>query len=200
MTHIRNRTNKPVSAAIAAILLSAGLGTSALAGETSQSEWQGELHDAWVDGKVETSFALNRYLNPFAINTDVSDGVVVLSGTVESEIDRDLAGEIARSIDGVTEVKNRLEIAKTDDKKDKNDAPTLGERVDDATTAARVKYALLASDSTAGFDIDVDVERGTVTLSGEVESSQERQLAERIAGNAEGVKEVVNHLEIAKQS
>jgi osmotically-inducible protein OsmY len=204
----RKKLYRTMSAAIATTTLCMGLSAQTLAGDGShQSQnWEGEMRDAWVDGKIEASYTLNGYLNPFAIDTDVKNGIVFLSGSVESQVDKDLAAEIAASIDGVKEVRNELivksESADTERTADRNagDNRDFGDRVNDATTTARVKFELLANDSTEGLQINVDTVNGTVFLNGEVASDQERELAERIAGNAEGVHDVENRLQVASQS
>jgi hyperosmotically inducible periplasmic protein len=53
---------------------------------------------------------LNAHLNAFSIDTDVENGKVHLTGAVESDIDRDLAGEIVKGTDGVVDVQNDLKI------------------------------------------------------------------------------------------
>ena len=42
------------------------------------STFEGEARDAWITGKIEGAYVLNGYLNPFAIDTDVQNGVVHL--------------------------------------------------------------------------------------------------------------------------
>jgi osmotically-inducible protein OsmY len=191
--------------AIAALALSAGLSAAAFAGDdrSKADEWQGNAHDAWLDGKIETSYTLNRYLNPFTIDTKVKNGVVTLSGEVDSKIDKELAEEIAKGTEGVTKVHNELQVvAGTRDanQQQSGNARDFGDFVDDATITARVKYALIANDSTEGLSIDVDTMDREVTLSGEVSSAQEKQLAERIAGNVDGVADVNSELKVAGQS
>jgi osmotically-inducible protein OsmY len=189
----------------AALALGAGLSLTAVAEEeiSKADEWQGEAHDAWIDGKIEVSYTLNRYLNPFAIDTEVENGVVTLTGEVDSQIDKDLAEEIAKVTEGVTEVRNELVVeAGTRDANERqyDDHRDFGDFVDDATITARVKYALIENDSTEGLSIDVDTRNGTVTLSGEVDNAQEKQLAEQVAGNVEGVEEVTSKLTVAGQT
>lgn len=214
-----NKTMKTMyrttTAAIAATALAAGLSTAAIAGNegheksgemananATRQDWQGEMKDAWIDGKIEASYSLSSYLNPFAIDTHVKQGEVTLSGTVESEIDRDLAEEIALGIEGVSKVHNDLQVADETDRPNAAEkmASDFGDRFNDATLTARVKFALLANDSTEGLSIDVDTENGKVFLKGEVKSAQESELAERIASNAEGVSTVENRLTVAGQS
>lgn len=76
----------------------------------SADTFEGKTKDAWLTGKVETIFLLNRHLNGFKIDTDIENGIVVLTGTVESDIDRDLAETLAESVDGVVDVRNMLEV------------------------------------------------------------------------------------------
>lgn len=60
----------------------------------------------------------------------------------------------------------------------------------------RLEGALDFNSYFASSDVDVRVDRGAVTLSGEVPSAMERQFAEKVAGRIEGVKSVKNNIEI----
>lgn len=193
----RHLASRPVTAVCSALMLAAVTATPALAGDdsTKGQAWEGAAHDAWVDGKIEASFTINRYLNPFTIDTSVNDGVVTLSGKVESEIDKNLAGEIARGTSGVKEVRNELEVVPGSREAGK-DSRDFGDYVADATLTARVKYALIANDSTKGLSIDVDTSMGNVTLKGDVDSNEEKQLAGHIAHNVNGVETVDNQLKV----
>ncbi len=97
-----------IKLALPALLLTAGISANAMAGQSA--DWKGEARDAWIDGKIETSYMLNSYLNPFKIDTHVANGKVVLTGEVDSQVDKDLAAEIAQGIDGVTGVDNELMV------------------------------------------------------------------------------------------
>lgn len=183
----------------AALIAAASLtGTQALA--DSGDLFEGSAKDAWITGKIETVYTLNRHLSPFAIDTDVDHGAVHLTGTVESDIDRDLAGELAKNVVGVTEVRNDLTVdASKAGATESASARTKGRRdfgswVDDATTTAAVKSKLLGNPNTKGLKIDVDTEDDVVILSGRVKSSAERDLAEQIARNTGDVEEVRNNL------
>lgn len=185
----------------AAALIAAASFTGAQAFADSDKSFEGSAKDAWITGKIETVYTLNRHLSPFSIDTDVENGIVYLTGTVESDIDRDLAGELAENVEGVTEVNNELMVdagdAGTD--RDNGNANSQGRRdfgswVDDATTTAAVKSKLLGNSNTKGLQIDVDTENDVVILSGRVESTAESDLAEEIARNTGDVDEVRNNL------
>jgi hyperosmotically inducible periplasmic protein len=162
--------------------------------------FEGATQDAWITGKIETVYTLNRYLNPFRIDTDVANGIVTLTGTVESDIDRDLAGELAKGIDGVVDVENQLVVDASH--RPNHDAAVeteagrrdFGTWVDDATTTAAVKSKLLANPNTEGLQIDVDTSHDVVTLSGRVDSDEQKNLAEELARNTGDVDDVHNQL------
>jgi hyperosmotically inducible periplasmic protein len=160
---------------------------------------EGPAREAWIMGKLEATYALNPHLSAFAIDTDVKDGVVTLRGTVESDIDRDLAGEIAKGVDGVTEVNNQLQVA-TDVKAASGEGQRrqeFAQWVDDATTTAAVKTKLIRNENIRARESNVDTENEVVTLTGRVSSNEERQLAEQLARNTEDVSDVRNELVVA---
>jgi len=185
------------SAAASAVLISALCAPAFAAGERGAGD---KIEDAWIDGSIETAFLFNTHLNNFKIDTDVNNGVVTLRGTVESDIDRDLAEEIAKGVEGVARVDNQLVVGAVEpEDRDRAEAQSRDFRqwAADATTTAEVKAKLLANDNTEGLAIDVDTRANVVTLSGKVDSKEEAQLAEQIADNVDGVAEVQNELTIA---
>merc|ERR1712071_513945 len=94
------------------------LGTTAMGAQASN--WENESKDAWIDGKAETVLLMNTNLNNFDINTDVKNGKVVLTGKVDSELDKELAEELVLSLDGVSDVENNLTVVKNMDMEDKD--------------------------------------------------------------------------------
>lgn len=173
--------------------------------EQRADEAQTAVHDAWLDGKLESALLFNEYLDSFDIDTDVKGGVAYLNGVVESDIDRDLAGEIAESIKGISDVENHLVVdqaAATLAQRDEAamERSSFRQRVLNATLTARVKTELLLNSNTSGLAINVDSEDGVVTLSGEVKSGEERELAALIAGNAEGARSVQNRLKVTSNA
>ncbi len=181
-------------------LLVTGLLASALVSmQAFGIEREGAAKDAWIDGRLEAVYSLNRHLSAFAIGTEVDKGIVLLTGSVGSDIDRDLAGEIAKNVDGVVEVNNKLHIVAG-----AHAPPPAGTDrsfvvwIDDATTTASVKSRLLGNPNTAGMQIDVDTRGDVVTLSGEVVSAEEKALAEELTRSTGDVKDVRNQLVIRK--
>jgi osmotically-inducible protein OsmY len=77
----------------------------------------------------------------------------------------------------------------------KNDRST-GQYVDDKSVGMRVRSALGDSPDYKFSDVNVDVFRGTVQLSGFVNSSAQKSKAADIAKGVEGVKDVANNISV----
>jgi len=65
-----------------------------------------------------------------------------------------------------------------------------------AVTTSKVKSALALSKNVSAFDINVDSSGGVVTLRGTVPSQESRRIAEEIARDTDGVKEVKNQISV----
>lgn len=70
------------------------------------------------------------------------------------------------------------------------------QQISDAELTAAVKTRLTANPDVAARNIDVDTLEGVVTLSGRVASMKEKQEAEEVTRNTQGVKKCVNRLEV----
>jgi len=164
---------------------------SVMAQETSSSE----VTEARMEGSIATAFALNRHLNPFRIDVQVQDRTAILTGAVEDGVNRDLAEQLALSIEGIDKVDNQLTV---DTDVDQSDAErtSLANSLNDATTTATVKSKLLWNRNTQGLDIGVSTRNSVVTLTGEAHSEAARELAERLADNTEGVRDVINEIAV----
>lgn len=72
----------------------------------------------------------------------------------------------------------------------------LGETIDDATIATRVKTALINAPNVGALAIDVDTFKGIVTLSGRAKSPDEATKAVDVARTVGGVREVKSTLQV----
>ncbi len=68
--------------------------------------------------------------------------------------------------------------------------------VDDSAITAAVKAKLAAEQAATLTGVNVDTHQGTVSLSGTVESEATKQRAAALAREVEGVREVVNNLQV----
>jgi hyperosmotically inducible protein len=93
-------------------LLFAALMVSAL-GCATQSEPQSAgayMGDSWVTTQVKTAILNEPSLKVLQINVETYKGVVQLSGFVDNAASQAKAVEIARSVKGVTSVKNDMRL------------------------------------------------------------------------------------------
>ncbi|MFN4263946.1 MAG: BON domain-containing protein [Thioalkalivibrionaceae bacterium] len=68
------------------------------------------LEDASITARVNTAFVVHSHLSGLAIAVETSNGVVTLSGTVESDAEKALAEGAARDVSGVNDVHNAIEV------------------------------------------------------------------------------------------
>lgn len=158
------------------------------------------LREARQEGSIWTAITLNRHLNPFTIDVDVEGGTAILSGSVESDIDRDLAEQVALGIDGIEKVDNRLKVDPATQPREPGTERDLAQRIEDATLTATIKSKLLWNSNTEGMDVNVDTRAGVVTLKGEARSPEAKELAGRLAANTDGVSDVNNLLSVSAAS
>lgn len=78
-------------------------------------------------------------------------------------------------------------------------AQRTGEAVSQAALTAKIKSKMALDDYVKARTINVDTEGSSVTLTGTVQSEQERQRALRLAGETEGVTRVVDKLAVVNR-
>lgn len=170
--------------------------------QDSEQTWQDSksaFKDGWIESKVETALILNKHLNSFDIDIRVDSNMATLEGEVFSDIEKELAENIALGVEGIDSVTNKIRVV---EKPAKVAQPTTSEGrnfaqyVEDVSTTAAIKAELLASKSIEGLNIDVDTLNDKVTLSGKVNSPEQKALAQAIAAKHNDVKGVINNLQV----
>lgn len=149
--------------------------------------------NAWKAGLIDGAFLFNEHLNHYHIHTKVNGNSAQITGVVSNPIERALAEQIALSVDGIDHVKNELEINTTSAKES---APAGEPFFTDAAVTTKVKSQLLANTETNGLNIEVKASGNIVTLTGEVPSGVEKELAYYITRNTGGVRRVINKIEV----
>lgn len=150
------------------------------------------LSDEWKEVSIASRINMNDVLEHYNVETEVKNNVAVLTGQVSSSVEKSLAEEIAKNVDGVVNVVNNISVdeAMLHGKRD----TTLGQKISDATTTARVKSRLLWSSGVPGMNINVETNNGNVSLAGEVPLPSQKELAEKLASNTSGVRYVQNNI------
>jgi len=120
-------------------------------------------------------------VQPNEIGVMVKDGVVTLTGWVDSYLKKMAAEEAAHRVRGVKAVANDIEVR----------LPGSAERTD-ADLAKAVITALKWQAAIPAGTLDVTVSQGWVTLKGEVEFGFQKRFAERAVQRLSGVKGVTN--------
>jgi osmotically-inducible protein OsmY len=119
-----------------------------------------------------------------AIAVSADHGRVTLRGTVGSFREKREAKKATERVYGVGSVDNKLEVALMND-----------DKREDAALRGDVLQALIL-DSRVPSSVDADVENGIVRLSGIAEWQYQRDEAEFVAGNVDGVVDVWNDVEL----
>ncbi len=121
----------------------------------------------------------NAQIQPNEIGVSVKDGVVTLTGWVDSYLKSWSAEEAAHKVAGVKAVANDIEVK------------LATERTDPDIAEAAV-HALEWDASVPSDKVHVTVSKGWVTLKGEVEWQYQKEDAERVVRRLTGVKGVTN--------
>ncbi|MBA6132973.1 BON domain-containing protein [Pseudomonas juntendi] len=150
------------------------------------------VHDARLEGALQTALSLNRMLNPFRIKVEVDGKQARLSGEVENEVERRLAEDVALATRGVEQVDNQLQV-NAELVERPLELRAYAQRLEDATLAAVIRARLLWSRTTEKAAIEVQSSEGVVTLRGKVDSAEAKELAGVVARTTDGV-HMVNNL------
>ena len=122
-------------------------------------------------------------VQPNEIGVSVKDGIVTLTGVVDSFSKRWAAEEAAHRVRGVRAVANDIEVK----------LPSSAERTDADIAAAAVRA--LEWDAMIPVEkLDVTVSKGWVTLRGEVEWQFQKEDAERVVRRLSGIRGVSNQI------
>lgn len=155
--------------------------------------------DMGITTKVRAQMAMDETVRASKIEVTTRNGVVTLTGNIDSAEAKEHALSIAKQTNGVVEVKDMIEVKRASGGGDAPDpGRTIGVTIDDAGTTMRVKVLLFEDPLAKGLKIDVDTRDGVVFLTGSVGSENEKeQIIKRVRG-AKGVKDVQANLTVAK--
>jgi hyperosmotically inducible protein len=166
-----------------------GVGLLALLGCASSMVPKGTRHtDSGITSVVEASLKANDTVKARQVDVETREGVVYLTGVVDTEDARREAGRVAWRTEGVRGVANDLTVGER----------TVGGWVDDVVITSKIKSKLIANSEIKAGDIDVGSSQGVVTLIGRVSSKWIKGEAERIARDTRGVKDVKNELLVGR--
>jgi hyperosmotically inducible periplasmic protein len=146
-------------------------------------------NDTWIGTKAKIALLTADDVTGTAIDVDVKDGMITLSGKVHTAAEKAKAEQVAKGIEGATGVKNMLQVVP---KSQEKMVEQSDEQIQD-----KVKTAL----KTQGLnDVSVDsVNNGVVTLKGKTDSLGRQLAAIETTAKVPGVKRVSSQIETTEK-
>ena len=152
---------------------------------------KGATKDGWISSKAKIALFADDRVSGSHVTVETKNGVVTLRGKVGSADEKKAAEEVAKSVEGVTSVKNSLQVVAASERK------AVDAKDEDLTKS--VKDRLKKDARLKGSDVEVRADKGVVTLTGEVKDLGARARASEVARGVPGVRSVKNELK-EKQS
>lgn len=150
--------------------------------------------DAATTSKVRTALLLSKHVSAFDIKVETSQGEVTLTGQVPSEAIKAVAGAIAQDTSGSTQVHNELTINPAAERNPEMER--LSARIADLEIKTILSDALLKSTELKDQRVEAQVNQRVVTMSGTVETPNQKYAAGQIAWQVPGVQGVTNNLAV----
>jgi hyperosmotically inducible periplasmic protein len=161
------------------------LGINPLAERNPETERLGErVADLEPKTVVDDGLSNNTELKDKHIDVQVKSRIVTLGGALDTPAQKYSAEQIAWQATGVQGVVDHISVAIIH---------AAAETVDEKL-ARRVEFELYSTKAFSLKTMQINVDKGTATLTGNVASRAERMLAEKVAQSVEGVRKVVNNL------
>jgi len=145
------------------------------------------MDDSSITAKVKAALVDHESIKSTDISVKTDKKVVTLSGFVESQAQAEQAVTVAKGVEGVTSVSDKLHVRD-------NKSQSMKGYAGDTATTSEVKAKLLADDIVPSRKVKVETNDGVVQLSGTVDSQAQIERAESIAKAIDGVKSVKNDL------
>ncbi len=140
------------------------------------------IDDAAIATKIDSRLLLEKDMPSRWVSVEVINGIATLTGYLPSREHIERAVYIARSIRGVKDVRNELQVGE----------PSLSGVFSDSWITSRVKTALWNDREVSGFSIHVETVDGRVYLQGVVSKPRHRQRAVQLARSVDGVTAVID--------
>lgn len=159
---------------------------------TSPDRRYGEIvDDASITAVIKSKLLWSKHTDGLSTNVDTNRGKVTLTGTADNKEAKAFAGQLAKNTNGVKSVDNLLEIKpKAASDTSNGTVHNTSEAISDTWITTKVKSTFMYSSDVNSSDISVTTSEGVVTLSGNLNSLAERNMAIELAQNLRGVKKV----------
>ncbi len=146
------------------------------------------IADPDITDHVESEFIFDPAVPFNNIDVSTDDGIVTLTGTVTNLLARERATQIVQTVRGVRSVVNRIEVDPLVDRSGRS-------------LSKAINGAVLFDAAADTYEIKVSADdKGQVTLTGTVDSWQERELTETVAKGVSGVTSINNNIVVKSKS
>jgi len=147
------------------------------------------IDDKSLNSRVKDALSDNAEYKFEGVSVTAFKGTVQLSGFVDSYAQKYNASSIAKKVQGVRDVENDITVKSDGDR-------STGEYVDDKSLTSRVNSALGNNADYKFEDVNVTAFKGTVQLSGFVNTADQKTKAGEITKQVQGVQDVVNNITV----
>ena len=144
--------------------------------------------DSTITAKINAELIKDPMVRTRKIDVDTIDGHVILTGIVQTEKEAQRAVAIAGTIPGVKKITKNIQVG----------SRSFGQAVDDQLLGNRIKAKLIAEPGVRSLNIDVDVAKKVVTLSGIVETLVQKRKIMEITQSTPGIINVVDFIKVKK--
>lgn len=141
---------------------------------TRPTQAKPDMTDRTISDHIDDELLLDPGVISTKIDVSSTNGIATLTGQVNNILAKERAARIAETVKGVRAVVNRIEVN-----------PEVNRT--DAQLRADIESALVADPATESFEISTSVDNGEATLTGTVDSYQERELVKIVAKGVRGV-------------
>ncbi len=168
-----------------------GTASTAVAVSTEERTLGEFVDDTLIKTQIKNMYFDTNEIIFFNVDVEVTQGRVLLTGTVENSDLRIEATRIAWGINGVKTVINELQISNDDN---------ILSFADDLVISAKIKGKLLLNSETEYMNYTVETVNGIVYLIGIARSEEESQFVIDLSREVYGVVDVIEYIDIAADS
>ena len=157
---------------------------------TISKEEPSAIDDAKITLQVKSKLAMEKGISASKINVKTMNGVVFLTGKLDSQKQASIAVEIASSVSGAIDVDtSKLEVSESNQ-------PLVDIYITAKVKGLFLREELFGSKEVAAIAINVETKNGIVYLSGTVNKADLEKNAISLARQIKGVKEVVSNIKV----
>jgi len=149
---------------------------------TDQRTLGNQLDDTTLSVKIKTLFIEEKSVPGRKMEVDVIEGHVFLTGVVDTREQAAKAVAIAEQTEGLKKVTSNLQVG----------IKTMSQSFNDTVLSSKIKAKLMKEPGIRSFNVEVNVDRGEVTLVGLVDSEAHRNRIVEIARTTSGTMKVVD--------